>query len=110
MKKILYILLVVLVFILGIYTYNHIYSNIEEASYIKNDVAKDYEDIIIKRGNDSDKLIALTFDDGPDEVFTPQILDILNKHSVKATFFVVGQKVGWNPELVKREYEEATNS
>ena len=56
--------------------------------------------------NENKKMIALTFDDGPDEDFTPQILDILKKYNAKATFFVVGQKVGWNPEIVKRAYKE----
>jgi peptidoglycan/xylan/chitin deacetylase (PgdA/CDA1 family) len=42
------------------------------------------------KANTTDKLVALTFDDGPDAVFTPQILDILDKHKVTATFFVIG--------------------
>ncbi len=67
---------------------------------------KNYNDIIIKKGNENKKMIALTFDDGPDEDFTPQILDILKKYNAKATFFVVGQKVEWNPEIVKRAYDE----
>jgi polysaccharide deacetylase family sporulation protein PdaB len=68
--------------------------------------ASDYENIIIKKGPEDEKMIALTFDDGPDECFTPQILDILKKYNVSATFFVVGEKVGWHPEIVKRQYEE----
>ncbi len=66
----------------------------------------DYEDIIIKKGNSKDKVIALTFDDGPDKDFTPQIIDILKKHNVKATFFVTGEKVGYYPEIVKRQFDE----
>ena len=63
-------------------------SNIEEYEYeVSNDIIRDYEDIIIKKGNNDEKIIALTFDDGPDEVFTPQVLDILKKNDVKATFF-----------------------
>ncbi|MEG2984007.1 MAG: polysaccharide deacetylase family protein [Peptostreptococcaceae bacterium] len=69
-------------------------------------IVKKYEDIIIKKGNEDKKMIALTFDDGPDEDFSPQILDILKKYEAKATFFVVGQKVGWNPDIVKRASEE----
>ena len=41
----------------------------------------------------------LTFDDGPDPRTTPQILDLLSKHGIKATFFVLGQNVRKNPEL-----------
>ena len=46
----------------------------------------DYEDIIIKHGNEDEKVIALTFDDGPDKDFTPQVLDILKKNNVKQHF------------------------
>jgi polysaccharide deacetylase family sporulation protein PdaB len=50
-----------------------------------------------------DKVIALTFDDGPDALNTAPILDLLEKYDAKATFFLVGNKVERNPELVKRE-------
>ena len=46
--------------------------------------------------------IALTFDDGPDPVYTPQILEILARHRVPATFFVLGRHVEAHPELVRR--------
>ncbi len=45
------------------------------------------------RGDRADKLVTLTFDDGPDEVMTPKVLDVLQKHDIKATFFVIGSKV-----------------
>ncbi|WP_018247259.1 polysaccharide deacetylase family protein [Orenia marismortui] len=50
--------------------------------------------------------VALTFDDGPDPVFTPQVLDVLKENNVKATFFLVGKRVTQNPSIVKRIYEE----
>ena len=50
--------------------------------------------------------IALSFDDGPDPQYTPQILDILRLGGVRATFFVVGQHVVLYPELVQRIYAE----
>ena len=50
--------------------------------------------------------VALTFDDGPDPRWTPQILDILRRHDARATFFVVGQQAQQFPELVRREVEE----
>jgi peptidoglycan/xylan/chitin deacetylase (PgdA/CDA1 family) len=46
--------------------------------------------------------VALTFDDGPDPVYTPQILEILKKYQVKACFFLVGSKARTNPELVRQ--------
>lgn len=52
------------------------------------------------------KKIALTFDDGPDQNSTSEILDLLEQYGAKATFFVVGNKVKNNPELLRREYNE----
>ncbi len=57
-------------------------------------------------GARGDKVIALTFDDGPDPFFTPQILDILAAKDVKATFFVLGASGAVNRDLVRRIYEE----
>lgn len=49
---------------------------------------------------------ALTFDDGPDAVYTPKLLDLLKRYDAKATFFVVGSHAENNPELVKRMHNE----
>jgi peptidoglycan/xylan/chitin deacetylase (PgdA/CDA1 family) len=49
----------------------------------------------------NDKIIALTFDDGPDPEITPAILDIL-KGKTKATFFCIGRKIEGNEEILKR--------
>lgn len=48
-----------------------------------------------------DKIIALTFDDGPHPIYTPQILDILDQYQVKATFFMIGSRMEEYPEIVK---------
>ena len=48
-----------------------------------------------------DKLVALTFDDGPSTEFTPKVLEILNRYQVKATFFLVGAQVVANQHLAK---------
>ncbi len=45
--------------------------------------------------------IALTIDDGPDPLVTPQVLDILDRHGVHATFFCVGEKAARYPELCR---------
>ena len=50
--------------------------------------------------------VALTFDDGPDATWTPQILDTLRARGVKATFFVVGQNVDSHQRLLQRIYDE----
>ncbi|WP_343246940.1 polysaccharide deacetylase family protein [Diplocloster hominis] len=46
--------------------------------------------------------IALTFDDGPHPVFTPELLDGLKERNVQATFFVIGKNVTGNEEIIKR--------
>jgi peptidoglycan/xylan/chitin deacetylase (PgdA/CDA1 family) len=51
------------------------------------------------------KFISLTFDDGPTPEYTPKILAILQKHQVKATFFVVGKRVAKNCEILKMIYQ-----
>ena len=45
--------------------------------------------------------IALTFDDGPDETWTPRILDVLDEAGIKATFFLVGRQAAAYPGLVR---------
>ncbi|ABB14780.1 polysaccharide deacetylase [Carboxydothermus hydrogenoformans Z-2901] len=50
------------------------------------------------------KYCALTFDDGPDPRFTPQVLKILRKEKIPATFFVVGQNAAKYPDLIKEIY------
>lgn len=52
------------------------------------------------------KRVFLTFDDGPSKNVTPQILDILKQNNVKATFFVLGNRVDLYPNILKREYDE----
>ena len=52
------------------------------------------------------KRVFLTFDDGPSKNITPQILDILKQNNVKATFFVLGNRVDLYPSILKREYDE----
>jgi cellulose synthase/poly-beta-1,6-N-acetylglucosamine synthase-like glycosyltransferase/peptidoglycan/xylan/chitin deacetylase (PgdA/CDA1 family)/spore germination protein YaaH len=52
------------------------------------------------------KKIAITFDDGPDLRWTPQILDILKEKNVPAAFFVIGVNASQSPEILKREFDE----
>jgi peptidoglycan/xylan/chitin deacetylase (PgdA/CDA1 family) len=48
------------------------------------------------------RTIALTFDDGPDPVWTPKILEVLRRNDVRATFFVVGTQVAAHPEIIRQ--------
>ncbi len=61
---------------------------------------------VYHRVSNDNMQIALTFDDGPHPGRTPEILDILEKYNIKATFFVVGQNVENYPEVFKRAVAE----
>ena len=57
---------------------------------------------VIRRTGYRPHLVALTFDDGPDAVWTPPILDILKAAHVPATFFVIGENAMMHPALLRR--------
>ena len=56
---------------------------------------------MIERGNPAIRQVALTFDDGPHPIHTPEILDILDTLQVPATFFCIGREVERFPQLIK---------
>jgi len=60
----------------------------------------------IFRGGPHERLVSITFDDGPNPIYTPKILDILREKGVKATFFVVGRQVEKYPDVARRVVEE----
>lgn len=60
----------------------------------------------IGSGSSEKMQVALTFDDGPDATYTPQILEILQEKGVPATFFVVGKQIEEYPEMMKRIVDE----
>jgi peptidoglycan/xylan/chitin deacetylase (PgdA/CDA1 family) len=72
------------------------------AMHSANDAAGDKRHVI-RRVKTKAKLVALTFDDGPDPAFTPRVLEILDRFHAHATFFVVGQNVEQRPDLVRAE-------
>jgi peptidoglycan/xylan/chitin deacetylase (PgdA/CDA1 family) len=61
---------------------------------------------IIRHGPHHFKYVAITFDDGPDPIYTPEILDILKEKNVVATFFLIGKHIEQYPELANRIVEE----
>jgi cellulose synthase/poly-beta-1,6-N-acetylglucosamine synthase-like glycosyltransferase/peptidoglycan/xylan/chitin deacetylase (PgdA/CDA1 family)/spore germination protein YaaH len=61
--------------------------------------------LIDRRGRQKNKM-ALTFDDGPDPRYTPQVLDILKEYKAPATFFLVGLEAESNIGIVRRMVEE----
>jgi len=56
---------------------------------------------VISKGASGKKAVSITFDDGPDPLTTPLLLNLLLKRQTKATFFVTGQKAAAHPELIK---------
>ncbi|VBB45714.1 putative poly-beta-1,6 N-acetyl-D-glucosamine synthase [uncultured Paludibacter sp.] len=75
---------------------------ISEEKYMK--IPSSYE--VEKYGESPDNYLALTFDDGPDATWTPQIINILSKHHAPAAFFVVGLQGEKNLPILKRLYKE----
>lgn len=61
---------------------------------------------VVSRLSTAEPIVALTFDDGPDPVFTPKILDVLADHRARATFFVLGERAGRYPDLIQRMHRE----
>lgn len=55
---------------------------------------------------DKRKIVYLTFDDGPSRAHTPRILDVLARHRAKATFFLTGDNIRGNEDLLRREAAE----
>ncbi|MDD4590182.1 MAG: glycosyltransferase [Parabacteroides sp.] len=75
---------------------------VSEEQYVK--IPSTYQ--IRKYGEAEEKQLLITFDDGPDETYTPKILNILSKYHIHAAFFVVGLQAEKNLPLLKREFRE----
>ncbi|WP_145331496.1 polysaccharide deacetylase family protein [Paenibacillus xylanexedens] len=80
-------------------------SDVKEERLTLGQLRQKYADTF-KTNGPSTKQVALTFDDVPDPRFTPQVLDVLKKYKVRATFFVVGNRAEKHPDLVKRMVKE----
>lgn len=76
--------------------------------YIPNFTEQSFFNIdkIYNLSDDGQKRVYLTFDDGPSRDITPLVLDVLKEEQVCATFFVLGNKVEENPDVLNRVYEE----
>jgi len=60
----------------------------------------------IRRGDRNSRRVALTFDDGPDPIRTPQVLEALAESGARATFFMIGRRVAEHASLVRRVIDE----
>lgn len=58
------------------------------------------------KGETNEKVVALTFDDGPDKEVTPFVLDVLKAKKLTATFFLIGKKISGSEKLVRRIHSE----
>lgn len=75
-------------------------------AWASSDIGSNVYIPVLCKGERNDKVVALTFDDGPNEETTPRVLDILKQHNIKATFFLIGQKAEKYPHLVQRMVDE----
>lgn len=72
----------------------------------ESDLERLYPEIVLRQKRGAEKSIALTFDDGPDNVYTPAVLDVLKDKQVRATFFLIGNRVEEYPETTRRIIDE----
>ena len=118
-KHIIIFVSIILILTISFLSYS-IYASYSNTSYCYPDSIFCVSSLIDFKGNFStsiqqkidsiytsnEKVAYLTFDDGPTKVATTQILDILKKEDIKATFFVIGYRVKEFPNTVKRAYDE----
>ena len=104
------LLLLLLVLFLG---RNQLHLLGEETGSAENELGKTLFQIetysnhkLITKVDTNEKIVALTFDDGPDPRFTLTVLNILKRYEVPATFFVVGKSCEIYPQIIKRELAE----
>ena len=86
----MHIIVIIVLSALSIFLFYASYS-ISSGIYIKS----------LCKSNVCKNSVALTFDDGIGSMMTPKVLAVLKKHQVKATFFIIGEKVSANPALLK---------
>ncbi|HBG6951569.1 TPA: polysaccharide deacetylase family protein [Clostridioides difficile] len=98
-KKTVYKCLIAVVLFCGIV----LISNFSKVSALMMDTNGN---VLIKHGSRGKKLIAITFDDGPHPKETSQVLDVLKKYNVKATFFIAGKHAKWYKEPLVRASKE----
>lgn len=68
-------------------------------------IAEKNQSLVYLNGQPSTKSVCLTFDDGPDNVITSKIIDVLNSYNVKGNFMFMGKEAATYPLVVKKAYE-----
>lgn len=90
--------------------YHYLYQMEPPPPFLRNVVKRVVQKLprqwMLWQGTRDIRHIAVTFDDGPDPIYTPQILDILKTYGVTATFFLVGERIERHKGLVRQIVEE----
>jgi peptidoglycan/xylan/chitin deacetylase (PgdA/CDA1 family) len=97
LKRRIFILIIFIIFIIALI----LISNLEQKENKKSQVTPK-----AVSSDGYENIIAITFDDGPRKSTTTKLLDGLDERGVKATFFLVGEKVSANQDIVKRMHDE----
>src|SRR5579863_8880243 len=84
------------------FTYEAATDLFTDETYEEYPLSYDIEQI----GGTKEKKVVLSFDDGPDPRWTPNILDVLKEKNAPAVFFVVGEEANQHPNILKREFAE----
>ena len=98
------VLLITIISIITLKTVVNSQEQSESCGKISDYTFEDGNSNVIVANRNAGKQIAITFDDGPCEKYTPEILEILKNYNVKATFFVIGKNAEKHPELLKQAY------
>ncbi len=104
-RKCIFLLLAVILDILLIFQYINILNKIDSKNIGNTNFLAVNADNNLNPYKDIPR-VALTFDDGPSAQYTPVLLDGLLERNVKATFFVVGESIDDNKDIIKRMYDE----
>lgn len=96
-RKNIYCILTTIILVVFCFTYYSFAKNIQDIQY----PYFEQQDIY----SNEQKIAYLTFDDGPNQLITPKVLEVLDKTNTKANFFVLGKHVNEYPEIVKQIYD-----
>lgn len=105
-KKVRTVLLVIVIFVTGIFWLNGRMDGKRDIVTASVNRAEQIEEGSLAEASREIRRAAITFDDGPDPVWTERLLDGLKERGVQATFFLIGEKIEGNEALLQRMQEE----